>query len=97
MTIRRFTVEISNYPAALEFCLWIFSVYLKIYIGTQSKCTKLWKQSLAIKQFLKTLFLAIKMCTDFPADVIWMNAMCAVSLANHLRAVADRFHFLRTH
>ena len=37
------------------------------------------KQSLAIKQFLETLFLAIKMCTDFPTGVIWINTMCAVS------------------
>ena len=27
------------------------------------------------------------MCTDFPADVIWINTMCAVSLANHLITV----------
>ena len=72
-------------------------IYIYIYIGTQSKCTKRWKQSSAIKQLLDTLFLAIKMCTDFPTDVIWMNTMCAVSLANHLRAVADAFRLLRTH
>ena len=35
------------------------------------------------------------MCTDFPTDVIWMNTMCAVSLANHLRAVANAFRPLR--
>ena len=45
----------------------------------------------------QTLFLAIKMCTDFTTDVIWINTMCAVSLANHLRAVADTFRTLRTH
>ena len=55
------------------------------------------KQSLAIKQFLETLFLAIKMCTDFPTGVIWINTMCAVSLANHPRAVAGAFCLLRTH
>ena len=48
-------------------------------------------------ELLETLFLAMKMCTDFTADGICMNAMCAVSLANHLRAVADAFHLLRTH
>ena len=37
------------------------------------------------------------MCTDFTTDFIWMNTMCAVSLANHLRAVADPFRPLRTH
>ena len=37
------------------------------------------------------------MCTDFPTDVIWINTMCAVSLVNHLRAVADAFRPLRTH
>ena len=33
-------------------------------IGTQSKCTKRWKQSSAIKQVLETLFLAIKIYTE---------------------------------
>ena len=56
-----------------------------------------WRQSSTIKQLLETLFLAIKMCTDIPTDVIWINAMCGVSLANHLRAVADAFRPLRTH
>ena len=30
-------------------------------------------------------------------DLIWKNIMCAVSLANRLRAVADAFRPLRTH
>ena len=51
----------------------------------------------SFKQFLETLFLTIKMCTDFPADVIWMNTMCGVSLATHLGAVADKFYHLRPH
>ena len=54
-------------------------------------------ESSAIKQLLKTLFLVIKMYTDFPTDVIWMNTMCIMSLANHLRALTDAFHLLRTH
>ena len=37
------------------------------------KSTKRWKQSSAIKQLLETLFLAIKMRTDFPTDVIWIK------------------------
>ena len=53
---------------------------------------KMMKTELAIKQLLETLFLAIKMCTGFTTDGICMNIMCAVSLANHLRAVADEFH-----
>ena len=48
-------------------------------------------------QLLESLLLAIKMYTDFTTDVIWMNTMCAVSLANHLRVVADMLHPLRTH
>ena len=44
-------------------------IYIFIYILTQPKCTKRWKQRSAIKQLLETLFLAIKMCTDFPTDV----------------------------
>ena len=39
------------------------------------KYAKRWKQSSAIKQLLETLFLAIKMYTDFPTDVIWINTM----------------------
>ena len=31
------------------------------------------QQSSAIKQLLETLFLAIKMCTGFPTDLIWIN------------------------
>ena len=31
------------------------------------------------------------MCTGSTADVICVNTMCAVSLTNHLRAVADAF------
>ena len=66
-------------------------------MGTQSKCTKRRKQSSAIKQPLETLFLAIMMYTGFTSDVIFMNTICAVSLANHPRAVADVFRPLRTH
>ena len=50
-----------------------------------------------IKHLLKSLFLTIKMCTDFTMHVIWMNAIYAVSLANHPRAVVDAFHPLKTH
>ena len=61
------------------------------------KCTKQWKQSPAIKQFVETLFLAIRMCTNFPTDVIWIKIVCTVSLANRFRAVADAFRPLKTH
>ena len=37
------------------------------------------------------------MPTDFTIDVIWMNKICAVTLANHLRAVADAFRPLSTY
>ena len=66
----------------------LLSIY--IYISEHN-------QSSAIKQLLETLFLAIKLCTDFTTDVISMNTMRAVSLANQLRAVADAFCPLRTH
>ena len=73
-------------------------IYIYIYVYRNTiKCTKRWKQSSATKRLLETLFFAKKMCTDFPADVIWINTMRAVSLANHLRAVADAFRPLRTH
>ena len=75
--------------------LYIYQI-IDIYQNT-IKCTKQWKQSSATKQLLETLFLTIKMCTDFPTDVIWTNTMCAVLLANHLRAAADAFRPLRTH
>ena len=35
------------------------------------------------------------MCTGFTTDSICMNTLYAVSLANHLRAVADMFSPLR--
>ena len=66
-------------------------MYIYIQYRNTIKCTERWKQISAIKQILETLFLAIKMCTDFPTDVIWISAMCALSLANHLRSVADAF------
>ena len=44
-----------------------------MYTGTQPKCTKGWKLSSAIKQLSKALLLAIKMCTDFTTDDIWMS------------------------
>ena len=37
------------------------------------------------------------MCTGFTTDGICINTICAVSLGNHLRAVADAFNPLRTH
>ena len=55
------------------------------------------KQSSAIKQLLEPLFLAIKMYTGFTTDGICMNTMCAVAIANHLRAVACTFRPLRNH
>ena len=54
-------------------------------------------KSSAFKQLLETLFFAIKICTGFATDSICMNAMCSVSLASHLKAVAGRFHPLRSH
>ena len=54
----------------------------KIYIGTEPKCTKSSKQTSTIKQFLETLLLAIRMCTGFTADVIWLIRECVMSLAN---------------
>ena len=39
-----------------------------------------WKQSLAIEQFLETLFFAITICTRFITDVIWINSkVCNVT------------------
>ena len=39
-----------------------------------------WKQTLAIKQFLETLFFAITICTRFITDVIWINSkVCNVT------------------
>ena len=66
-------------------------IYIYIYIGTQSKYIKRWKKSSAIKQLLESLFPVprYKDVTDFSTDVIWMSTMCAVSLANHFRAVTD--------
>ena len=71
-----------------------------MYIGTQSKCTNALNngnKAQPLKQLLQTLLLDIAMCTDFPTDVTWMSTMCAVSLANHLRAAADAFCLLEAH
>ena len=56
-----------------------------------TKCSKQWKYSSAIKRILETLFRAIKMCTDFATHISWVNAICAVSLVKHLKAVAEGF------
>ena len=55
-----------------------------IYIGTQPKYTKLWKQSSVIKQLLEALVLTIKLSTGFSANVTWSAIFfyfveCAVS------------------
>ena len=55
----------------------------------QLKRTERWKKSSAFKQLSETLLSAIKMCTGFTADGICLSRMCAVSLVNHLIAVAD--------
>ena len=61
--------------------VYIYNIYIYKYIRTQSKSIKMHKTMKAelnhIKQFLETLFLAIKMCTDFPTDVTYMKKMCA--------------------
>ena len=79
----------------------LLSEVLVLDIGTQSKCQNEQSdgnraQLSIIKQLLEAMFLAMKMCTDFPTDVIWMNTMSALSLANHIRAVADAFCPLKT-
>ena len=43
------------------------------FIKIQPKYTKRWKQNSAIKLLLETLLFAIKMCTGFTIDVIWVN------------------------
>ena len=60
----------NNYIYAKWNYIYIFICILYV---TQSKCTKRWKQNLAIKQLLETLFLSIKICTNFPTDIIGMN------------------------
>ena len=47
-------------------CLWWKP---KIYIATQSKYRKRWKQSSTITQLLETLLLSIRICTGFSIDV----------------------------
>ena len=44
-----------------------------IYIGTQLKCTKRWKQSASLKQLLEILLLVMKICIGFTTDVKWVN------------------------
>ena len=47
-----------------------------IYIRTQPKNTKLWKQSSVIKQLLEALVLTIKLSTGFTANVTWSAIFC---------------------
>ena len=50
------------------------------FIKIQPKYTKRWKQNSAIKLLLETLLFAIKMCTGFTIDVLWMNTkLCSVT------------------
>ena len=59
------------------------NIYLYIcvyaYIGTQSKCTKQWKQSSAIKQLLETLFLTITICNGFTRQYMYEHIVCSVT------------------
>ena len=74
--------------------VYIYIIYIYIYIYTyiyiyiyRDKIKIHKTMGSVIKQLLETLFLAIKVWTDFTTDVIWMNTMYAVSLANHLKTV----------
>ena len=50
------------------------------FVKIQSNCTKRWKQNSAIKLLLVTLLFAIKMCTGFTINVLWMNTkLCSVT------------------
>ena len=83
------------YMVYIYIYIYIYIIYVYIYISEHkqnAQNTKRWKQSSAIKQLLETVLLAIKMCTDFITDVIWMNT---VSLANDLKAVAGAFRAIR--
>ena len=64
-----------------------------IYLNT-IKMHKTIETELNIKQLSEILFLVIKIFTGFNTDD---DTICAVSLANHLRAVADTFCPFRTH
>ena len=69
-------------------------------MGKQPKCTIQWKQSTTIKQHLEALFVAIKMCTGFIADVIWRNTRVrsvASEPSQSSSIVADGFRTFRTH
>ena len=60
----------------------------------QLKYTWRWKQSSAIKQLLETAL--HHKDVYWPLALYWWTLKCAVSLANHLRAVADAYCLLRT-
>ena len=71
-------------------------IYYK-YISEDNQNAQNDKSNFSHEKFLETPFHSIKMCTGFTTDVIWINTICAVSLANHLSGAADRFCPLRTH
>ena len=70
----------SSFTGVKRLLWFIWKNYIEIYIGTQAKCTKRWKQSSAFNQFLEILLLVIKVYTEFITDVIWVKTkVCSVT------------------
>ena len=69
-------------------CLWW---KLKIYIRTQPKWLKQWKQGSVNKQVLEILFLITKMCTGFATDVIWMNTKVSKATSKPFQSSSKKF------
>ena len=78
---------------SLDHCLWQSRKYTS---ERNQNAQNYEKQSSAIKQLLETLLLVEKNPCCFTIDRICRNTMCAVSLANHFRELANAFRPLWT-
>ena len=56
-----------------------------------------WKQTSAFKRLLEILLLALKVCTGFTTDAMWVNTKLYSVTSKPTKTVADAFRPLRAH
>ena len=83
--------------------IYIYKLLLFINRKTMYKCTVFRVTYMSVIYIIYIyiyyiyIYIYIYVIWNMEYDLIWKNIMCAVSLANRLRAVADAFRPLRTH
>ena len=81
--------------------IYIYKLLLFINRKTMYKCTVFRVTYMSVIYiiyiYILHIYIYIYVIWNMEYDLIWKNIMCAVSLANRLRAVADAFRPLRTH